>query len=218
MKESIITSILAVFSVGMLILAGSGIYMKDRTAPVIYQENDDVYTYTEGTSYDELLKGMKAEDEKDGDVTASLRVSDLYVIDEKNAVVVYVAKDQSNNVGKLKRKIKYQAAETKEGLNGESAKASEKEPNADAEPENADAPILVLNETAVTLNVGANFNISRYVKSATDVNGKNLSRNVHVDGEYDMNTPGEYELSVYVVNSAGKKSEVEVFTLTVVDE
>lgn len=212
MKESIITIILAVFSVGMLIMAGSEIYMKDRTAPVIYQENDDVYTYTEGTSYDELLKGMKAEDEKDGDVTDSLRVSNLYVIDEKNAVVVYVAKDQANNVGKLKRKIKYQAAETKEGLNGESAKASEKE------PENADAPILVLNETAVTLNVGANFNISRYVKSATDVNGENLSRNVHVDGEYDMNTPGEYELSVYVVNSAGKKSEVEVFTLTVVDE
>lgn len=126
-----------------------------------------------------------------------------------------MAKDQSNNVGKLKRKIKYQAAETKEGLNGESGKKSDK---GLATKTDSDVPSLTLNETAVTLKTGTNFNISRYVKSATDVNGKNLSRNVHVDGEYDMNTPGEYELSVYVVNSAGKKSEAEIFTLTVVAE
>ncbi len=215
MKKSIITIILLMLSIALGVLAGTGVYMQDRSAPVIYQESDEIYTYTEGASYDELLKDMRAEDERDGDVSDSLRVSNLYVVDDENAVVVYVAKDQSNNLGKFKRKIRYQAAENKNSLNNGSEKDPEKQPDADTDQKNADAPVLVLHETAVTLKTGDSFNISRYVKSAADANGKNLSRNVHVDGEYDMDTPGEYELSVYVVNAKGEKSNVEIFTLTV---
>lgn len=210
MKESVITVILAAACLGLVILAGVGIWMEDCEAPVIYQKNEKKVTYTEGEPYDSLLEGMYAEDSSDGDVTQSLRVSNIYVTGANKAVVVYVAKDQANNIGTFKKEIQYQ--ENKEDDVQTNLTISSK---ANDGKENADRPVLSMLSTEATLKVGENFNVIRYVESATDADGSNLSRNIHIDGSYDTEQPGEYEIRVYVINSAGQKSNVEIFTLTV---
>ena len=92
----------------IVIAAVVGIYLKDRTAPEITLEGKNTLVYVEGDDEDLLLKDVKAVDDEDGDVSDSLRVSDIYVTSEDRAMVIYVAKDQSNNIAKLKREVKYQ--------------------------------------------------------------------------------------------------------------
>lgn len=111
MKESIITTALSVLCGMLLIGVVVGICLQDRTAPKISLNGKNTMTYTEGDSYDELFKGMTAEDDVDGDVTDTIRVSNIHVTGEGKAVVIYVAKDSSNNIGKLKRWIKYKEKE-----------------------------------------------------------------------------------------------------------
>ncbi len=122
-RETVVTAVLSGAAALLLIGAAAGVILKDRSAPVISLEGKNTLTYTEGDSYEELLKGMKAEDNKDGDVTESLRVSNIYVTSKDRAMVVYVAKDEANNIGKLKREVRYQEAipETEALGNGEEA-------------------------------------------------------------------------------------------------
>lgn len=108
MRESIITASLSFLCGVLLIAAVVGIYLKDRTAPEITLEGKNSLVYVEGDDEDLLLKDVKAVDDEDGDVSDSLRVSDIYVTSEDRAMVIYVAKDQSNNIAKLKREVKYQ--------------------------------------------------------------------------------------------------------------
>ena len=108
MRESIITASLSFLCGVLLIAAVVGIYLKDRTAPEITLEGKNTLVYVEGDDEDLLLKDVKAVDDEDGDVSDSLRVSDIYVTSEDRAMVIYVAKDQSNNIAKLKREVKYQ--------------------------------------------------------------------------------------------------------------
>lgn len=244
MKESIITAILAGCSLVMVIVVGVGLLMADRTAPKISLEGKNTLTYTEGDSYDVLLENMTAEDNRDGDVTESLRVSNLYVTDENKAVVTYVAKDEANNISKLKREVRYKAkekpvaveeaeeepeeetvqleAETthtrEETVQGTNPQAQQTEANgADAAQtqENQGVPKVTMIQNAATLKVGETFNVLRYVESAVDGAGNSLTRSLHVDGTYDMETAGEYQLQIYAIDGAGVRSAVETFTLTV---
>ena len=107
MRESVITTILSVLCGMLLIGAVVGVCLKDRTAPELSLEGKNTLIYTEGDSYDALLKGMTAVDDVDGDVTDTIRVSNIHVTGDGKAVVRYVAKDSSNNIGKLKREIRY---------------------------------------------------------------------------------------------------------------
>lgn len=112
MKESMITVTLAVCSGILLVLSIVGVCLHDRTAPVISLEGKNTMVYTEGEDYEVLLEDIIAEDNIDGDVSDSLRVSNIYVVSKDKAVVVYVAKDLSNNIAKLKREVRYVAAKT----------------------------------------------------------------------------------------------------------
>ena len=72
----------------------------DKKGPDIIFESQPVYTGEEDVSY--LLEGVKAVDLKDEDVTDSLRVENVQVKEEEqNVVIVYIAKDRSNNVTKV---------------------------------------------------------------------------------------------------------------------
>lgn len=118
MKESMITMSLSVLCIILLLGVALGMCFKDHTAPQISLNGKNTLTYTEGDSYDVLLKDMVAEDDVDGDVTDTIRVSNLHVLSGGKAVVTYVAKDSSNNIGKLKREIRYKALETEESKTG----------------------------------------------------------------------------------------------------
>ncbi len=212
MKESVLTVTLAACCFVMMGVIGINYFMVDREAPVISLDGKNTLKYTEGADYDILLEGVTAKDNNDGDVTESLRVTDIYVTAEGRAVVTYVAKDNSNNIGKLKREVIYQSK-----LEAEEAKAVEKiDTKAVTATTVTDGPKVTMIQNEATLKVGETFNVFRYIQSAVDIDGTNLSRNLHVEGTYDMNRQGVYLLNIYAINSEGEISNREEFTLIVV--
>lgn len=76
-------------------------YGSDKTGPEIQCNNENL-VYHDGMSDAELLEGVTAYDEKDGDVSASLTVESSYPVENGQVVVVYVAKDNANNIAKAK--------------------------------------------------------------------------------------------------------------------
>lgn len=112
--RKIIVTILAVLSV---ILACVFYWLKgqgDYTPPVISFPDHEI-TFTEGENKENLLKGVTAIDETDGDVSDTLVVESVIPMrDELRATVIYYAKDKSNNVGKATRTVSYLTEETKE--------------------------------------------------------------------------------------------------------
>ncbi|MBR2764397.1 MAG: DUF5011 domain-containing protein [Blautia sp.] len=83
-----------------LVMAGGTSFLfmhNDRQAPAIVVMKDG-FSYHEGVTMDELLSDVTAVDSRDGDVTSSLQVDDVYANEDKASVsVVYSAKDRSNN-------------------------------------------------------------------------------------------------------------------------
>lgn len=206
MKESIVTVFLAAGCVVLAAAAGVGIYQKDRTAPVINYDKNETILYVEGESQETLLKGVGATDERDGDVTDTLRVDKIYRSGENGAVVVYTAKDHANNIGKIKRKINYKATEIEADQENEEKNGIQNVLN---------KPQITLLQNEVTLKKGEGFNLMRYVESAIDVDGSDLSRSLHASGEYDTNSPGEYMIRVWAINAEGTVSNIESFLLIV---
>ncbi|MCI8514255.1 MAG: hypothetical protein HFI93_06445 [Lachnospiraceae bacterium] len=105
----------------IIALAGTGVclfvlflvfYMgKDRKAPEIRFDENTV-TYREGEDVSVLLSGVRAEDAKDGDVSATLTVSSFYPLtDGQTAKVYYAASDKAGNVARASRIIYYQTSE-----------------------------------------------------------------------------------------------------------
>lgn len=98
---------LTIFMV-ILCIALAGVFIwnrvtSDREAPVIKIQEKDV-VYEEGMDKSELLEGVTAEDNIDGDVTNTLVVESIYPSkDGKTVSILYAAKDSNNNVGKAKR-------------------------------------------------------------------------------------------------------------------
>ena len=72
----------------------------DRQPPAIVVMKEDG-SYHEGITQKELLEGVTAIDSKDGDVSSTLTVENVYPNGEDRTVsVIYAAKDKSNNVCK----------------------------------------------------------------------------------------------------------------------
>lgn len=99
-KLTVITSCLCV----ILLAACAVVYLgKDRTGPVITM-TDEKISYEGSEKVPELLKGVTATDDKDGDVTDTVKVDRVTEVQSMDYVVVtYVAKDRSNNITKKDR-------------------------------------------------------------------------------------------------------------------
>lgn len=105
-----------VLSVGvtaaLLCISGFTYFKSDRKPPEILYSGD-IY-YEEGMEDSDLLEGVAAHDNKDGDVTASLVVESVTVSEDgKSATVVYAARDRRNNIAKEIRLI--QVKQTRQG-------------------------------------------------------------------------------------------------------
>lgn len=97
------------FVISCAVFAGYMIKTKmveDSKPPVITCDKD---TITVSVEDDEtaLLKGIKAKDNRDGDITDSVRVSSMSHFVNGKRMVTYVVFDKSNNVGILERTVKY---------------------------------------------------------------------------------------------------------------
>lgn len=68
----------------------------------------------------------------------------------------------------------------------------------------AKPPTLTVEDKAI--RQGQNFDPASMVKTAADDRGKPLNNKVKVEGTYDVNTPGEYELTFTVTDKYGGKT------------
>lgn len=126
MKQRVI-AILLLFGCVAVGAAGFLTYKnQDRTAPVITVSNKKM-SYTAGDSYDGLLEGVTAKDDRDGDLTDEVFVDRVVPTSKKKAVVYYGVMDKSNNVGTARKTVSYH------GDNNMGSDAS------DITPEEADA-------------------------------------------------------------------------------
>ena len=110
MKKGIVAGLIV-----LCVALGAGtaavVVTDDRKGPEIELPADGDVTYAEGSDTAPLLEGVTATDEKDGDVTDSLMIENIFPNDDHtSASVVYAAKDSHNNVSKATRRVNYKAA------------------------------------------------------------------------------------------------------------
>lgn len=99
------------FVASCAVFAGNNIkarMFEDHEAPVITCEDDTVMLSVAGEQDEELMKGIKAEDNRDGDLTDAVRVASMsHFISPGKRTVTYVVFDSSNQVGMLERTVQY---------------------------------------------------------------------------------------------------------------
>ena len=94
--------LMAAVAIGATAILGWLYVGQDRKGPEITIADSKKDSYTADMTTEDLLEGVKAVDEKDGDVSDSLTVENVYPNEKGDEVtVVYVAKDKSNNVTKV---------------------------------------------------------------------------------------------------------------------
>lgn len=97
-----LVAFMVVVCVGLIALVGWFRLNGDRTGPEVTCNNTSL-VYHEGMKDAELLENVIAFDEKDGNVSDSLTVESVYAVDNDKVCIVYVAKDHSNNITKVKQ-------------------------------------------------------------------------------------------------------------------
>lgn len=241
-KQGVIIALLAVCVFFSVIIAA--MYLtSDRTAPVITVDESKVKPYSAEQGEEVLKSYAKAVDAKDGDVSSSIVIENIYVMpDMTRAKVIFAARDHNNNVSKYSYMIAYEASqeeiEAKEQLTqaeittaaeAETTTAADSSKNtsktteaektiADSEAETtAGGPKLVLSATEATVEAGNSFNVMKYISSITDDKDTEdtLSRRIIVNGTYSTSKSGTYTLDVYCTDSDLNESNHVAFTLNV---
>lgn len=234
MKQRLVMLALAAGCI-VLAVAGALVYLgQDRKAPEITVEDTEI-SYTEGGDYEELLEGVTAEDNIDGDLTDQVFVDKIIQTGEDTGIVYYGVMDKHHNVGTARRTITYhlsedgdeavtEQTEEAEEVDGEEEEAAGQEEAAQTEPKEEETlqpdgtrPALALTSTETTIAVGTAFDPMSVVKDAVDdVDTKDsLYQRISANGTYDTNVPGTYTIQYFVTDSSGNTSDPQNFTLKV---
>lgn len=124
-----ITLLLAVAAVALIAVNALVLLAEDRRGPEIAFAQGEL-TYNSSMSEEQLLEGVTASDNRDGDVTDSLRIGEILPSADKSQVtVVYTAKDSSNNIAQLSRVLPVEGAVSEEGLPNHAAGTDAEEQN-----------------------------------------------------------------------------------------
>lgn len=102
--------IIAIFVITCVIFGiytGSSYLSRDTEGPVITMSKDTISAGIEDSDQT-LLKGIKAEDAKDGDVSDSLIIESMQMGEDGNCTIVCAAFDKSNNVSKASRTVEFE--------------------------------------------------------------------------------------------------------------
>lgn len=232
MKKGLVAMLL--LACAALLAGNVVIYIgKDRNGPEITVPQEEL-TYVAGSDTSALLNGVTAVDDRDGDVTSTVTVESIIPNeDQTGASVVYVAKDSKNNVTKAARLISYaadagqaaaqeaeaaaqQAAQEAAAADQTAASGEDAQTADDGAAQNeaaiaalpAESPRFYLTQYSVEVERGAELNRLGYVQDITDDKDSRdeLYQGIQISGEVDTNTPGEYMLEYYVVDSDGNTS------------
>lgn len=230
MKKGIVAGLIV-----LCVALGAGtaavVVTDDRKGPEIELPADGDVTYEEGSDTASLLEGVTATDEKDGDVTDSLMIENIFPNDDHtSASVVYAAKDSHNNVSKATRRVNYKAAAEDTPAENESAPAAEEPQQNDTEGTKnetdaqmeiealpAESPKLYLNTYEVTVEAGNDLDKTSYIKEMTDDadSQESLFNQIEIDGDVNTAVPGDYTLTYHVTDSDGNRSNAAVLTVHV---
>lgn len=232
MKKGLVAMLL--LACAALLAGNVVIYIgKDRNGPEITVPQEEL-TYVAGSDTSALLSGVTAVDDRDGDVTSTVTVESIIPNeDQTGASVIYVAKDSKNNVTKATRLISYaadagqaaaqeaeaaaqQAAQEAAAADQTAASGEDAQTADDGAAQNeaaiaalpAESPRFYLTQYSVEVERGAELNRLGYVQDITDDKDSRdeLYQGIQISGEVDTNTPGEYMLEYYVVDSDGNTS------------
>ena len=137
-----------------------------------------------------LMQGIRAMDDRDGDVTASILVESVYGISDDNVTTVtYAAFDRAGNVTKIQRQVRYKDYEH---------------------------PRFEL-YCSMTFTYGSGFDLLEHI-GARDVIEGNISRRVHatlISDTKGITAQGRHRVKLQVTNNLGDTVEmvmpVEVF-------
>lgn len=113
MRQRLLTFALVVGCAALFAVSAILTMAEDKKAPVItIEDKDKEITYRDGDDYAELLDGVTAKDNRDGDVTDQIFVDSITAVsDGTRAIVRYAVIDKSNNVGIKTRVIDLKARE-----------------------------------------------------------------------------------------------------------
>lgn len=239
MKQRLLVLILAA---GSVVLALTAFFLsagQDSKPPEIVVKDMEI-SYTEGNDYSSLMKGVSAKDNREGDLSDEVFVYRIIPLENGKAVVCYGVMDSNKNVGTAVRRVgfiaKASADAPDESGGGPDAEPEDTKENKDGKDEQDQAPgnenetsdteelkpdgvrpVIALNAESAQINAGGAFDALSYVKGvADDKDDQNtLYRHIHVEGQYDIDTKGTYELRFYVSDSEGNTSDVKTFSLTV---
>lgn len=210
MKQRLITVVLLI-TCGILGVIGFFLYVRqDRHPPKISVRKMNI-TYREGDGYDALLKGIEAEDKRDGNLSSQVFVDRIIPTENGKAVIRYGVIDKSKNVGTATRIVTYIVDKQ---IEPEGSKSETKESDQSAEK---NVPAITLSTERVFISAGSEFDplsVVANVSGSTDDTNV-LLQQITVEGDYDIYTPNDYQLDYCVTDSHGNTSEVRTLILTV---
>ena len=179
--------LLMILAVAVGLFAGYHLWVHNRldtTGPVLTVEEGmlEISVKDRETA---LMKGIRAVDDRDGDVTASILVESIYGISEDHVTTVtYAAFDRAGNVTKIQRKIRF---------------VDYQSPRFEA-------------HGSLTFPGNTNFDLMDYV-GAYDVLEGDIRRRVHatlVSDTKAVSVEGNHQVKLMVTNSLGDTAEVVI--------
>ena len=179
--------LLMVLAVATGLFAGYHLWVHNRldtTGPVLTVEEGllEISVKDRETA---LMQGVRAVDDRDGDVTASILVESIYGISEDHVITVtYAAFDRAGNVTKIQRKIRF---------------VDYQSPRFEA-------------YGSLTFSGNTSFDLMDYV-GAYDVLEGDIRRRVHatlISDTKAVSAEGNHQVKLMVTNSLGDTAEVVI--------
>lgn len=101
-------SVIALFLGAGLVLGISAFLggMGDKKIPELTCDGSELH-YSNEKEVSSLLQGMKARDDKDGDLSDKIFVKNIYEREDGKGIVIYAVKDKSNNIATFQRVFIY---------------------------------------------------------------------------------------------------------------
>lgn len=166
--------------------------LEDHTPPVITCREETI-AVSVSAGDNELLAGVTAMDDKDGDITDSIRVSSMsHFVEKGKRTVTYIVFDRANQAGTAQRVLEYT---------------------------DYTSPKIYLSEPLRYPQSGtsrADLSASMTAEDCLDGDLTNQIRISLSDDFYNSDTPGDYDITVQVSNSAGDVCVIPM-EVTVVD-
>ncbi len=174
--------IVLIVAIGITLVRGILFITKsDIDVPPVIKCDKDIITVKCSDSDDEVLRGVTAYDEQDGDLTDKLFVERMYYMSgEKKSKISFVVIDSDNNVTKLKKDVIY----------------------ADYESPKIEISSDLILEKDKGSKIGNYF-------SAKDIFDGNITNRLRIISDsYNSSVPGTYKMLARVSNTRGDVTEV----------